>query len=183
MGEELRRRADLRGGFAIDGIVTPDGWVATEVNTRLSGGFNAHVPAGGEPVLPLVQAALVARVDDATITAAALEAAYRPATDAVRSVRVARVIDAVPAGGPASVEVVVDGREARLADGDEPSHGRLMVGEAPSGGVVLARLTDVDRPLLPGPPAAPLAVSLLDLADELWGTGTSGLAPPGLGER
>jgi hypothetical protein len=177
MGEELRRRVDYRGGFAIDGIVTPDGWLATEVNTRMSGGFSAHAAAGGVPLLPLLQAALVARVDDAVLTAAAVEAAYRPTMDATRSVRVARVIDAVPAGGPAAVAVVADGREARVADPGEEPHGRLMVGVAASGGVILARLTDADRPLALGPPAAPLAAGLLDLADELWGTGTSGLTP------
>jgi hypothetical protein len=178
LGEELRRRVDYRGGFSIDGIVTPDGWLATEVNSRMSGGFSAQPTGDGEPLLPLVQAALVDRLDDATLTAAAIEAVYRPAGEAVRSVRVARVIDAVPAGGPASVPVVVEGREVRVADPEEEPHGTLMVGVAASGGVVLARITDAARPLELGPPAAPLAAALLDLADDLWDTGTSGLTPP-----
>ena len=83
----------------------------------------------------------------------------------------------MPAGGPASVAVVAEGRVARVARTDEEPHGTLMVGRAASGGVVLARLTDAARPLDLGPPAAPLAVALLDLADELWATGTSGLTP------
>ncbi|HEX7132100.1 MAG TPA: hypothetical protein VF228_05960, partial [Iamia sp.] len=190
LGEELRRRVDYRGGFSIDGIVTPDSpgplgsaspggaWLATEVNTRMSGGFSAQPTGDGEPLLPLVQAALVDRLDDATLTAAAIEAVYRPVGEAVRSVRVARVIDAVPVGGPASVPVVVEGREVREADPEEEPHGTLMVGVAASGGVVLARLTDAARPLELGPPAAPLAAALLELADDLWDTGTSGLTPP-----
>jgi hypothetical protein len=175
VGEELRRRVDHRGGFSIDGIVTPDGWLATEVNVRMSGGFSAHTAADGLPLLPLLQAALVERVADEILTTEAIEAAYRPATEEVRSVRVARVIDAVPVCGPAAVAVVADGRTARLPAPGETAHGTLAVGQAASGGVVLARLTDADRPLDLGPPAAPLAASLLALADDLWGTGTSGL--------
>ncbi len=177
VGEELRRRVGYRGGFAIDGICSGGGWVATEVNTRLSGGFATH-PGTGVPALPLLQAVLVEGSADDVLTAAAVEAAYRPPMEAVRSVRVARVLPEVPAGGPASVEVVVEGRTARLAEGHETAHGRLMVGAAATGGVVLARLTDADRPLDRGAPAAPLAAALLDLADELWGTGTAGLQPP-----
>ncbi|HEV7720554.1 MAG TPA: ATP-grasp domain-containing protein [Iamia sp.] len=179
VGEELRRRVDHRGGFAIDGIVTPDGWLATEVNTRLSGGFATHPTGGAEPDVLFLQIALLERLDDATFTTAAIETVYRPAAEALRCVRVARVLDAAPTGGPASVPVVVEGRTARPARPDEEPHGLLRVGEAASGGVVLARLTDEARPLDIGPPAAPLAASLLDLADRLWATGTGGLSAGG----
>ena len=42
-----------------------------------------------------------------------------------------------------------------------------------------ATYTTAEAPLVVGPHAAPVAASLLDLADELWGTGTAGLTPAG----
>jgi hypothetical protein len=184
VGETLRRRVGYRGGFAIDGIVTASpggGWLATEVNTRFSGGFATHPSTRAETVAPdlhLVHVALVEGLAYDVLTAATVEAVYRPPAEAVRCVRVARVLPAVPVAGPATVDVVVEGRTVRVAEPGEVAHGSLMVGEAAMGGVVLARLTDADRPLDRGASAAPVAVALLDLADELWGTGTAGLTPP-----
>jgi hypothetical protein len=181
VGEELRRRVGYRGAFSIDGIVGADGWVATEVNARLSGGFSTlPVPLRTDlPHIALVQIALVEGLADEVLTATAIEEAYGAAAESTRTLRLARVLPEVPAGGPAEAAVVVEGHTARRAADGEAAHGALLVGDAASGGVVLARLTTAEAPLPVGPAAAPLATSLLDLADDLWGTGTRGLVPPG----
>lgn len=180
VGEELRRRVDYRGGFSIDGIVGADGWVATEVNARMSGGFYTLLvpPDGDLPHVALTQLAVIEAVADDVVTAAAVEATYGTAAEATRTLRLARVLPRVPDGGPTSAPIVVEGHAARVAAPDEEPHGELLVGEAATGGVVLARLSTPTAPLPVGPPAAPLAARLLDLADELWGTGTGGLAVP-----
>ncbi len=181
VGEQLRRRVGYRGAFSIDGIVGARGWVATEVNARMSGGFGTlPVPLRGDlPHIAFVQVAVVEGLADEALTAAVIEEACRGAAETTRTLRVARVLPAVPDGGPQVAEVVVDGHVARLAAHGEAPHGRLLVGEAASGGVVLARITTDDAPLPIGPPAAPLAASLLALADDLWATGTGGLVSPG----
>lgn len=182
VGEELRRRVAYRGAFSIDGIVGADGWLATEVNARPSGGFGILPIDTDLPHAVLLQVALASSHAEDVLTTAAVEATYAAAAEATRTFRLARVVPAVPEGGPTSVGVVIDpsgDTTARLAAADEEPHGRLMIGEAATGGVVLIRLTSVDAPLVVGPSSAPLAVSFLDLADELWGTGTAGLDPPG----
>lgn len=173
VGEELRRRVGYRGCFSVDGIVGADGWVATEVNARQSGGFNALPVDGRVPHVGLLQMAVAA--GDERVTAAAVEATYGGAGDAVRTLRVARVVPALPPAGPDRLAVVVSGATARpAAEGEEP-HGQVLIGEAASGAVVLARLTTDEAPLAVGPPAAPLAASLLALAADHWGTPTAGL--------
>lgn len=172
MGEELRRRVGYRGCFSIDGIVGADGWLATEVNTRQSGGFNALPVDGRVPHVGLLQVAVAAGAD---VSAAAIESAYGPVAEATRTLRVARVVPSLPPGGPDRLGVVVSGATARPAeDGEEPD-GLVLIGEAASGGCVLARLTTDEAPLLVGPPSAPLAASLLALAADRWGTPTEGL--------
>lgn len=179
VGEELRRRVGYRGAFSIDGIVGADGWVATEVNARPSGGFGI-LPIDGElPHAVLLQVAVASGHGDDVLTAAAVEATYGAVAAATGTFRLARVVDAVPPGGPDAVDVVVAGARARVAAPGEEPHGTLMVGAAATGGVLLCRLTSDVAPLEPGPSAAPLAVSLLELADERWGTGTAGLTAPG----
>ncbi|QYG93286.1 ATP-grasp domain-containing protein [Iamia sp. SCSIO 61187] len=179
VGEELRRRVGYRGAFAIDGIAGADGWVATEVNARLSGGFGALPVDGDLPHVGLVQVLVAEGLADDVLTAPALEALYGARADASRTFRLARVVDAVPPGGPTGVDVVVDGPTARVADPDEDPHGHMLIGAAATGAVVLVRMTSDTAPLAVGPSAAPLAVSLLDLAGHLWATGTAGLTPPG----
>jgi len=184
VGEELRRRVGYRGAFSVDGIVTgtdraADGWLATEVNARPSGGFGILPIGGGLPHAVLLQVAVASGHADDVFTTAAVEATYGAAAEATRTFRLARVVPAVPPGGPTRVGVVLEPGGARSARPDEVPHGQLVIGEAATGGVALCRLTTDDAPLAIGPSSAPLAVSLLALADELWSTGTGGLTPPG----
>jgi hypothetical protein len=143
VGEELRRRVADRGAFSIDGIVAPTGWLATEVNARPSGGFGILPIDTDLPHAALLQVAVASGHADDVLTSAAIEATYGAAAEATRTFRIARVVPAVPPGGPTSTEVVVDGVRATL-----------VIGEAATGGAVLCRMTS-DTPRWSTARAAP----------------------------
>jgi hypothetical protein len=169
MGVELAARVGYRGGFSLDGVLGRDGFVATEVNPRFTGGL--ALLARTLPGLPmtLVQAALVSGVD-LGVDAVALEATLLPVTDAHRVGGTNAVSTAVHPEATVSVDVVVDQDHAlRRAGDDEESLGTLELGPSSPGGLV--RLAPGDGLVPRGTSVAPYAVGALALADELWGTG------------
>lgn len=169
MGAELAARVGFRGGFSLDGVLGPDGFVATEVNTRFTGGLVLLTRTLPDLPITLIQAALVSGVD-LGVDAAALEATLLPATDVRRGGGANAVSTAVHPGSTVSVGVVTDeGPRLRVAGDDEAVQGTVELGPSSPGGLV--RLAPGDGMVPPGGSVAPYAVGALALADELWGTG------------
>jgi PAS domain-containing protein len=167
VGEALRERVGYRGGFTIDGILTVDGFIPTELNPRFGAGFGVlgHDLDG----LPF-QLLHHAIVEDEPIGAGAteLEAAVVASADRSRA-----------GGGSTSTEVRADiTREHPLIfeDGawrraglDEPATGILSFGPSAAGGMVRLLL---DPGLTPaGPPIAPLVAAAFAWSDQELGTG------------
>lgn len=168
-GAELAARVGFRGGFSLDGVLGPDGFVATEINTRFTGGLALLARTLPDLPVALVQAALVSGVD-LGVDAAALEATLLPATDARRSGGANAVSTAVHPGSTVSVGVVADaGPRLRVAGDGEAPRATIELGPSSPGGLV--RLAPEDGLVPAGRSVAPYAVGALALADDLWGTG------------
>nr|MBA2774472.1 ATP-grasp domain-containing protein [Nocardioidaceae bacterium] len=184
LGEHLTRRHGYRGGFGIDGVMTADGFLVTEINPRFSGGLTRLARVAPAAHLELVQVnALLGR--DVGRSAAGIEERAQAMLDDNR------FIDAAGLSGRRllddHVEIAVTAGDARLeaADlsdpdvaGTDPADlgadvlsviGAVAAGPSPLGSFV--RLTVNDDVLRVGDRVAPYSALLLDFADRTWGTG------------
>jgi hypothetical protein len=168
VGRHLQRVHGLRGAFGLDGVLTADGFRVTEMNPRFSGGFTRLANAAPDLHLDLLQLnALIGR--DVGRSAADIEAA------ALADLNEHRIVDAM--GLSAALEthetsyqrVVLGESGLEPADGDEGAIGTVLRGAATMGTFV--RLTVDDSVVDPGQRCAPLAMSMLEFADQMWGTG------------
>jgi hypothetical protein len=172
VGTLLRDEVEFRGTYGIDGVLTSDGFLPTELNPRFGAGLGAI--AFGLPDLPLLLLHWMAAAGrPLSVTAAEIEATLVQAADAHRSgggwVTVATRIDDT-AEHPV---VVVDGRCVPARD-DTPD-GTVQVGPSAGGGFV--RFTaDPDRTPV-GPSIAPRVCAVLAWADAELGLGLGPLAP------
>jgi hypothetical protein len=165
-GEHLRQRADYRGFFGIDGVLTRDGFRPTEINTRMSGGAATLARALDGDALSLLQANLVAGRDP-RVSAAEIEAWALP------------VLDANPIGKPIAVSgkqvaeesldlaVVWDGERLRPARADDRDSLDMIVG--PTGSGTFAKITS-EHAVARGERLAPINVALMRFLDEELGT-------------
>jgi hypothetical protein len=167
VGELLRDRLGYRGAFGVDGIATTDGFRPTELNPRLSLG---HFLQARAAEFPLVDAEPLVLAGDLDLVAAELE------SEVVAASRIHRgggMMFLVPGShDPEEVGFRFVGDDVEpipVSDGGgaEPDvDGRLHLGAASSGSVVIARL-DPDR-IPVGPSLAPRAPGLVRLARDLW---------------
>ncbi|MDQ1617043.1 MAG: hypothetical protein QOJ60_2982 [Actinomycetota bacterium] len=197
----LRDTVGYRGGFSVDGVLTSDGFLPTELNTRFSGGLGAI--SRGLPDFPLVfvQAALVSGHDPG-IGAAEFERVLVDAADEHRYGTGASMVAAVAPTETETRPVVFDGDTVRFSAGAEAggcavvnnSHGadggagrdggvdrsdeadgRLMLGPSPTGGYLRfePRQDRIER----GTSIGPLVSSAFALADAHWGTSIGATTP------
>ncbi|MEJ7585622.1 MAG: hypothetical protein WKF43_16420, partial [Acidimicrobiales bacterium] len=173
VGTYLACHHGFLGAFTVDGVLTAEGWRATELNPRFGGGLgyaNWLFPA-----LPFdLLHHLVAAGDGADVSAADVEALIIPAADDTRW-----------GGGWTSVPTVLEttrttpvvfGNEGcRVAGDGEDADGDLLGGPGSEGGFVRLILRP-DRTAR-GPSVAPLVTAAFALADELWRTDIGPLDP------
>jgi hypothetical protein len=164
VGEALRTRVDYRGGFSIDGILTDDGFVPTELNARFAAGLGTVARGATDVPLRLIQVALVAGYD-LGISAADLEGVLLPAADEHRS---AGLLTVVERRCDETIErpVLFENGSARWAAADEESHGTIELGPSASGG--LLHLTPGPSLVRPGQSVARHVVAAWALADQTW---------------
>jgi hypothetical protein len=170
----LRERVDYRGGFSVDGVLTADGFLPTELNPRFSGGLGAIAKGLPDFPLHLVLDALVSGYDTG-LTAAQFETMLVESADTHRWGGGGLM---VPGQQPTETDeraVIVSGDGVRLAREEEESHGVLMLGPSAVGGYLRFE-PHADR-VLPGRPLAPMVASAFALADATWGTGIGPLEP------
>lgn len=63
VGEHLRAEYDFRGAFTIDGVMTEDGFLPTELNPRMGAGLNVIARAAPGLPIDLLNQALIAGLD------------------------------------------------------------------------------------------------------------------------
>jgi hypothetical protein len=172
IGDHLREHVGYRGAFTLDGIASPDGWVATECNPRFGAGLGYANVALPELCLMLLHYAVVEGVADvpsAALENAVVEAGARTRwggawTPVTRRVDETSKISLV--GGVDGFRHAIDG---------EPTDAVMELGPGRTGGFVRLEFDTVRTPR--GPSIAPLAVAGFAFADRELDLGLGPLTP------
>ena len=165
MGAALRETVDYRGPFCIDGILTEDGYVPTEMNARVGAGLEPLV--SGLPDLPLAPLCLaITQGETLDYRPELLERAVVEAADAHRTCAgwsvTPRAFD-----DSGTLDVVRDGDDYRERRAGEEPLGTIQYGPRGVGG--LLRFVS-QHAIQRGSSAAPEVVRALRFADRALGT-------------
>jgi hypothetical protein len=167
-GGLLAERVGYRGGFGIDGVLTADGFLPTELNPRFSGGLARIGRALPDLPLDLLQINLVAG-REVGVSAAALEELLVNAADDNRGGDAIGVSGALRLTETHSFDVVFRDGAFSAAPSGATCWGTISAGPSAIGAFVLLQPgTDA---LAPGDRMAPYAIAALTFADTEWGTG------------
>ncbi|WP_395658879.1 hypothetical protein [Nocardioides sp.] len=170
VGEHLRAEHGYRGAFGIDGVLTADGFLPTELNTRMSAGATTAAEVAPR-FFALLQANLVAGVDTG-VTVADVEALV-PRMDAERAGKVVAIGEGMRVGGAYSYPVDFDGTAFRRS-GHETGN-VLEIADTPTG--FFARVEPCVA-LAPGRRLAEVTAALLRFVDAEYGAGFGPLEVP-----
>jgi hypothetical protein len=160
VGEALRRRVGYLGAYGIDGVLTDDGFLPTELNPRLSAGHALPARSADLPLGMLIRAMVEGDID---LEAGWLEATLVGAGDATRGGGMG-----IPLGE--RYEARRTGlvfRDGAAAAAEDEAQAELALGPGPQGSFLMLRLDPEQVPA--GPSAAPLAVAAIDFARREWG--------------
>jgi hypothetical protein len=176
VGDGLRERVGYRGAFTVDGVLTADGFLPTELNPRLGAGLSVMTRDLPELPVPLLDRALI-EGEALAYRAGDLERQVLEIADRSRAGGAWTVTLRGPeaTGANEEVAVVFEDGACRVAEDGRPPDGTLTFGPSGVGGFVRLSL-DPER-VAAGPPVAPLAVAAFALADERFGTGIGPLEP------
>jgi hypothetical protein len=164
VGAHLRDRIGYRGAFNLDGVLTPEGWRPTELNTRFSVGLGLQQQDFAAPLFHLHLMAVEGEGVD--FRAAELERQVVAGADDKRSGGFGAPLDGAVTEERSADVVFVEGR-CRFAAEGEVGDGTLQLGPGPQGSYLRLTIASPQK----GQSAAPLAVRAIALADEEWGTG------------
>jgi hypothetical protein len=184
VGAELRRRADYRGAFTVDGVATEDGFRPTELNARFGAALNRLTAAHPDLPLFLINAAIVAgAVTDGPggLDVAAFERWVLEGAEAHRAGSAFVITDRPPPSDDASLQVTVDDfGEVTPVPGTGPASDEEVVAEVTWSAVGQGGRVSINfGPATPvGPPLGPLAVRILEVCDRHWGLGLPPLEAP-----
>jgi hypothetical protein len=173
VGAALRREVAFRGPFTIDGVMTAEGFLPTELNPRSGAGIG--VLSGGLSGLP-TQTLLAA-------ISAGIDLDYRPPEleslllEGANTHRGGGTWRAVAGNSPEVLgrPVVGDGDGYRWADEHDTADGSVTAGPAAQG--VFLRLTLIPTRTPSGPSVAPRAVAFYQFTDLNLGTTIGPLQP------
>jgi hypothetical protein len=173
LGEHLRDRVAYRGCFTLDGIMGPDGFVATECNPRPGAGMGYAATALPDLPFDLVQHLAVAG-DAPWLRAAELEATVIEAGDRVRCgggwTPITARFDTTT-----TESLVFDGGAYRAAREGEERDATLVIGPGSSGGFLRVELAPTRTPI--GATVGPLITAGFAYADATRGTGIGPVTP------
>ena len=165
-GTMLRETVGYRGPFGIDGILSEDGYLPTEMNTRAGAALGPLV--AGLPDLPLAALCLaITQGEKLDYRPDLLERAVVQSADAHRTCAGWSVTpNTFDESG--SLEVVRDGDEYREGREDEEPHGSIQYGPSGLGGFL--RFTSQRAQIQRGSSAAAEVIRALRYADQALGT-------------
>ena len=172
-GEALRCDVDFRGSFTVDGVLTEDGFLPTELNPRFGAGLGVLRRAIPDLPLDLLHHAAVAG-EPLDWRPEELEALVVAGADARREGGGWLTHD-TPWQGTETRRLVGGADGYRFAEDGETADATLLAGPSEIGGFV--RLTLDPGRNAAGPPAAPRAVAAFALADAELGTSIGPLTP------
>ncbi|MCB9882262.1 MAG: ATP-grasp domain-containing protein [Planctomycetes bacterium] len=166
VGRHLQGTLDYRGAYCVDGILTADGFLPTELNPR----FGAAVGnlAKGVPGLPLylLHLAMVEGLD-LDYRLHELEDLVVTSSRANPSGRSARAIPAPH--DPRSAGLVIDDDEIRFAREGESAQLSVELGPSTIGSYLVLEANAAELPY--GPPLAPMLCRAFAFLDEQWELG------------
>lgn len=174
-GAHLRETVDYRGSFTVDGVLTADGFLPTELNPRFGAALN--ILASGLPELPLYLLHLaIAEDEPLDWRPEQLEELILHHADLHRRGGGIQVLaKRFTEDFHASLVENPDGTWRRGADGDEID-AELLIGPHPMGCFLRLVLVPERSPL--GPPAAPRVAAAFRFIDEEWEMGIGALEAP-----
>jgi len=168
-GEHLRSVYGYRGAFTVDGVLTEDGFLPTELNPRYGAAMR---PYESELPLMLLIFAMIAR-EPVDWRAEELEAILLNASATAGSI-VAGIPSVATATEDRALSAIFD-PECRLAGPEEEPHVALTLGPSPGGSYLRMVFDPKQTPV--GPSLAPRVAALANLAAERWGLPVDGLSP------
>lgn len=165
-GTTLRETVGYRGPFGIDGILSEDGYLPTEMNTRAGAGLGPL--AAGLPDLPLAPLCLaITQGEKVDYRPDLLERAVVESADAHRTCAGWSVTpNTFDQSG--TLRTVRNGDEYRESGKDEEPHGTIQYGPSGVGGFL--RFTSQQAQIQRGSSAAPEVIRALRFADRALGT-------------
>ena len=167
VGVALRERVDYRGAFTIDGVLSHDGFVPTELNPRIGGALRTLLTGLGDfPLVPLCFA--VAEGECLAFRPALLERTVLASADRHRAGG-GHVVTDTRFDLTSTFNLVREGTEYREARQDESPVAKLVAGPNPIGGFLSFSLNPIRN--APGMPVAPEMSRVLRFADRRLGTG------------
>jgi hypothetical protein len=173
LGAYLRDTVQFRGGFTIDGIVSADGWLATECNPR-NGAALAYMGVCAPELSPGLALRAISNGQLEDLDMRALESLVLERADATRWGGAWTPTKAVQTE-TRSTKLVGDATGYREGLADEKADATLLLGPSPVGGFV--RFTPEPALTPAGPSIAPRAAAAFRFADQTLGTGLGELRP------
>ncbi len=172
VGAVLRAEVDFRGTFTLDGIMSADGFLATEINPRFGGGMSRiAVGADDLPLIELHRELIADPAYDPDPTA--LEAVVLEAADRRRSFTSWSFLS-TPISDTTTFRFALDGDESVAVAPGAPAI-EATVGPSVTGSMLRVDLAEVAPD--PGPMFAPLAIEALRAAGDLAGVDVPRMEP------
>jgi len=166
VGAGLRDRVGFRGTFTIDGVLTADGFLPTELNPRFGAGINTL--SKSLPELPLYVLHLaVCAGEDWEFRPRQLEQLILDGADRVRAGG-GHSLSAGERDGTDNYNLAEVGGRYQIVADDAEAHATLTIGPSPLGTMVRLGLAPEHTPV--GPSVAPRFAMALELADRELGT-------------
>lgn len=174
VAEALAARVGFRGAFTVDGVLTEQGFLPTELNPRIGAGL--AVLEHSRPELPLQLLAVAAQAgEDLDYRPEELEELVVSSANTRRAGAGSVVIPGVKLS-TAVLSLVEDGSGYReVVDGERPD-AELLVGPSDLGGFV--RFTPDPERTPAGPALAPRVAAAFRLAQTRFSVPLGGLLPP-----
>lgn len=173
VGAALRDQVGYLGAFTVDGVLSEDGFLPTELNTRYGAGLTVMADSREDLPLWLLNLAVV-EGEPLGLGSAVLEADVLERADRHRSGALWTVTHQAPATSRQQPVAFSPGGARFAGPGEQPA-GTLWFGPSNIGGYVRLALDPAHIPV--GPPVAPLAVDAFALADERLATSIGPMSP------
>ena len=167
VGAVLRDMVDYRGAFGMDGVMTSDGFLPTELNPRFSSGLAMQAATAGDYPLGDINRMLV-EGESLDLRPTALEAAIVDGADRARGARCISPIRHLDVTDTTELALKWTGEDWETTS-DEDADATLRLGPSALGALVMFTLND-GHSLKPGPPFACKAAKVFALTDALWDT-------------
>lgn len=165
VGAHLRAEHDFRGAFTIDGVLTADGFLPTELNPRYGAGIGTIARASEFPLLGISRMLIEGETDG--LDPMAIERLVTEAADATRALG-GFAITEIPVDDDEKHRVLWDGETVRDAP-EEETNATITRGPAALGSMTRFNLDPEAIPV--GEMAAPIVAQAFEYADARWDLG------------